>query len=236
MNWAAPHNGNVRTGLQGAAVAPRAVHAHETWRRCTQRCCGGARSRGQLQEAHLGGHVPGLPHGVLVGGRQPWPGHGGAAGGAHDALRQQKVPEQARHQQVLRRPPRGSGPACCLRALCSGQTKWASCTAWQDCDPKPACAGGRLGDLAAAEMQACRRSLLCCCPETQHINGLQSCATHPRQKRASSAGASPAGAACCQQVSRLRSICTPGASAAAAPGGIASGTARGAACSRRWCR
>ena len=62
----------------------------------------------QLQEAHLGGHVPGLPHGMVVGGRQAWIGQGGASAGPHHALRQQEVAEEAGHQQILHCNP------CCI--------------------------------------------------------------------------------------------------------------------------
>ena len=44
-----------------------------------------------------------LPHGVLVGGWQAWVGGRRAAGCPHDAVRQQEIPEQGCHQQVLRR-------------------------------------------------------------------------------------------------------------------------------------
>ena len=47
------------------------------------------------------GQVPGLPHGVLVGGREGGVRLGGAVVGVHDALGQEKVPEEAGHQQVL---------------------------------------------------------------------------------------------------------------------------------------
>ena len=54
-----------------------------------------------LQQAHLRRHVPGLPHGVLVRGREAGVGGGGAVGGTEDPLRQQEVPEERGHQQVL---------------------------------------------------------------------------------------------------------------------------------------
>ena len=57
----------------------------------------------QLQEAHLSGHVPGLPHGMVVGGGQAGVGEGGAGRGPHDALCQQEVAEQAGHQKILQR-------------------------------------------------------------------------------------------------------------------------------------
>ena len=58
----------------------------------------------KLQEAHLSSHVPGLPHGVVVGGGQAGVGNRGAGRGPHDALCQQKVTEQAGHQQILQIP------------------------------------------------------------------------------------------------------------------------------------
>ena len=44
-----------------------------------------------------------LPHGMLVGGWQARVGGWRAAGCPHDAVRQQEVPEQGRHQQILHR-------------------------------------------------------------------------------------------------------------------------------------
>lgn len=64
---------------------------------------------GQLQQAHLCGQVPGVPHGVLVRWGQAWVGDGAAAAGCHDALSQQEVAEQGRDQQVLRGGGRGKG-------------------------------------------------------------------------------------------------------------------------------
>ncbi len=55
----------------------------------------------QLQEAHLSGHVPGLPHGVMMCGWQAGIGNGAACRRPHDTLCQQEVAEETGHQQVL---------------------------------------------------------------------------------------------------------------------------------------
>ena len=56
----------------------------------TYACGCGALLR-QLQEAHLSSHVPGLPHGVVMGWGQAGVGEGGAGRGPHDALCKQEV-------------------------------------------------------------------------------------------------------------------------------------------------
>ena len=55
----------------------------------------------QLQEAHLGSHVPSLPHGVVMCGWQAGVGDGAACRRPHDALCQQEVAEETGYQQVL---------------------------------------------------------------------------------------------------------------------------------------
>lgn len=47
----------------------------------------------------------GLPHGVLVSGRQAGVGDRGTVGRTHHALRKQEVAEQAGHQQILSEQP-----------------------------------------------------------------------------------------------------------------------------------
>jgi hypothetical protein len=67
----------------------------------------------RLQQARLRRHVPRLPHRVLMRGRQTRVTDGSAVRGAHDAFRQQEVPEQRRHQQVLRHKGGGSRKRVC---------------------------------------------------------------------------------------------------------------------------
>jgi len=57
---------------------------------------------GQLQQTHLCGQVPGVPHGVLVCGWQAGVAHWAAGTGGHDALSKEEVAEQGGDQQVLR--------------------------------------------------------------------------------------------------------------------------------------
>ena len=56
---------------------------------------------GQLEEAQLGGKVPGVPHGVLVRRWEPRVAHWRAVGRPHDAFCQQEVAEEGGDQQVL---------------------------------------------------------------------------------------------------------------------------------------
>lgn len=57
--------------------------------------------RRDLDEAHFGCSVPGLPHGVLVGGWQAGMTHRATIHPPHYPLCQQKIPEQGSHQQIL---------------------------------------------------------------------------------------------------------------------------------------
>ena len=67
------------------------------------------RRAAHLQQAHLRGHVPRLPHRVLVRGRQPRVAQRRAVGSAHDALSEKKVAEERGDEQVLQVGGRSGG-------------------------------------------------------------------------------------------------------------------------------